>query len=109
MEGLKISAIAEIKTALGQPMSISTEELAVKNQDWEEQINEAQKNLEIENIKQQVLGNIRVIREKQQSEEIPPANNYKLWIILGIVGAILIGLVIWLETKQEKRLANIKN
>jgi len=65
--------------------------------------------LEIENIKQQVLGNIRVIREKQQSEEIPPANNYKLWIILGIVGAILISLVIWLETKQEKRLANIKN
>ena len=65
--------------------------------------------MEIENIKQQVLGNIRVIREKQQSEEIPPANNYKLWIILGIVGAILIGLVIWLETKQEKRLANIKN
>jgi len=50
--------------------------------------------LEIENIKQQVLGNIRVIREKQQSEEIPPENNYKLWIILGIVGAVLIGLVV---------------
>jgi len=33
LEGLKISAIAEIKTALSQPLSISIEELAVKNQD----------------------------------------------------------------------------
>lgn len=79
LEGVKINAIAEIRSALSQTPPITTSELSNENQNWEEKIKEGKKIIEIENIKRQVLANIQRVREKKQQNEVDPStNSYKL-------------------------------
>jgi hypothetical protein len=64
LEGMKINAIAEIKSTLDLMPSV-TSELSNENQNWEERIKESKKIIEIEKIKRRVLADIGKKRYKK--------------------------------------------
>ena len=96
LHGWRTNSIDEIAQALNQEPKLTNNDLKLKNQNWEQQINQTEDIIKIQNIKGEVLADIQNKRqEKKQAESISPRVDYALWIVLGASGILLIGLIIW--------------